>query len=426
MGNNKTLDRIFSSKIFWVMASILCALVLWVYVTSTEVAVDTKAFDKVALELTGEDELREARGYVVTSTGVEVVSFSLSGPRRVIASLTRSSLKATVDVSGLKPGTHFLPYNISYPGNVDSSNIRSSGRVSIKIVVDDNQNKSVPVIGLFAGTTAEGIKPISSSDMTFEPASVFVSGPSSEIDKIAGALVVIESENVSKSIDIDIKYTLVDKDNNPIESTEKLILENETVRVILPVKAVKEIPIKLTVYPGGGATEDNLQKTFEPATVEIAGPANVLEGISELNVGQLLLSRIVADGTKAFPIKFGEDMPADVEIITPEKETVLTYKITGLRTTTLTIFNFECVNVPEGYTASVTTKSIDINVRGKPEEISKILASDFRIIVDLADAGEFSGVKVLPVAIDVGDNNVGVLDDSHTAIVELSVDMRDD
>ena len=426
MGKNKTSEKLFSSKFFWVIASISCALVLWVYVTSTEVAVDTKAFDRVALELIGEDELREARGYVVTSTDVTAVSFSLSGPRRVIATLTRSSLKATVDVSGLKPGTHFLPYNIAYPGNVDSTNIRSSGRVSIKIVVDDNQNKAVPVIGLFTGTTAEGIKPISSSDITFEPASVFVSGPSSEIDNIAGALVVIESENVSKSIDVDMTYTLVDKDNNPIERTENLILENETVRVKLPVKAVKEIPIKITVYPGGGATEDNLQRAFEPATVEIAGPANVIEGINELNVGQLLLSRTVTDGTKAFPIELGEDMPADVEIITPAKEAVMTYKITGLRTTTLTISNFECVNVPEGYSAAVTTKSIDINVRGKPEEISKISQSDFRIIVDLADAGEFSDGKVLPVAIDVGDNNVGVLEDSHTAIVVLSANAKDD
>jgi len=426
MSKNKALDKIFNSKVFWVIASVLCSLVLWVYVTSTEVAVDTKAFDKVALELVGEDELREARGYVVTGTDVTAVSFSLSGPRRVIASLTRASLKATVDVSGLKPGTHFLPYNIAYPGNVDSSNIRSSGRVSIRIVVDDNQNKSVPVIGFFTGTTAEGIKPISSSDMTFEPASVFVSGPSSEIDEIASALVVIESENVSKSIDVDMTYILIDKDNNPIEKTENFILESQTVKVKLPVKAVKEIPIKLTVYPGGGATEDNLQKSFEPATVEIAGPANVIEGITELNVGQLLLSRTVTDGTKTFSIELGEDMPADVEIITPAKETVLTYRITGLRTTTLTISNFECVNVPEGYSAAVTTKSIDINVRGKPEEISKILASDFRVIVDLADAGEFSGIKVLPVAIDVGDNNVGVLDDSHTAIVELSAIEKDD
>ena len=430
MNRKNTTDKIFGSKIFWVFASLVCAIVLWVYVTSTVGAMDQKTFEGVSVELVGADELREARGYVVTEQDITSVSVTITAPRRLLTSLSSSELKAVVDLSAIKSsGNQQMLYNIVYPSGVDVNQISNLRRnpSSINIFVDATVDKLVPVKGVFSGTTAEGFKEIKSTDMVFDPANVWISGPSSEVETVTSALVVIERTDVNKPINVDMTYTLVDAEDNPIEDDDNIVLTNETVNVTLPVKAVKEVPLKITVFPGGGATETNLTVSIEPKTVEIAGPADVLEGINEIVLGQIFLSKLVADDERTYPLALPEGASTELEIISEVTEATVKYEIKGLDTTILTVSNFECVNVPAGYKATVTTKSLDVKVRGKTEDIGKIGPSDFRIVVDLSDISVSTDGRVLPAVIYIDDYpDMGVIGDNYTAIVVLSVYIEED
>ena len=88
MTNKTTINKIVSSKAFWIIISLLASFLLWTYIMSTEETTIEMTFSNVKVVYQGADDLRATRGLIVTGADADTVSVRLKGTRRVLGNLS--------------------------------------------------------------------------------------------------------------------------------------------------------------------------------------------------------------------------------------------------------------------------------------------------------------------------------------------------
>ena len=88
MTKKTTINKIVSSKAFWIIISLLASFLLWTYIMSTEETTIEMTFSNVKVVYQGADDLRATRGLIVTGADADTVSVRLKGTRRVLGNLS--------------------------------------------------------------------------------------------------------------------------------------------------------------------------------------------------------------------------------------------------------------------------------------------------------------------------------------------------
>ena len=188
----QTLDKIFTSRAFFVIFSILAAVTLWVYISYSENPDITEYYSGIPIEFVGTDSLQD-KNLIVTGSDVSQVSLRLAGKRIDMTELKKDNISIVVDVSRVTvSGTHQLNYDIVYGDGVASrcDIVVSSASVNdITVTVEPLTHKTIPVTGDFNGNIEENYI---GAELEVTPATLKISGPKNVIDRITYAHVVME------------------------------------------------------------------------------------------------------------------------------------------------------------------------------------------------------------------------------------------
>ena len=159
MTKKTTINKIVSSKAFWIIISLLASFLLWTYIMSTEETTIEMTFSNVKVVYQGADDLRATRGLIVTGADADTVSVRLKGTRRVLGNLSSADLSAVIDVSGISQAREMqVSYSLQYPTNVDKSSITvlSKSPETISFSVVQEANETLEVKGVFTGSVKDG------------------------------------------------------------------------------------------------------------------------------------------------------------------------------------------------------------------------------------------------------------------------------
>lgn len=413
MDKKTVKPSIMDNKILWVVVSLLASVLLWVYVTTSEGDVIERTYEGVQVVFKGQGTLLDKEGLVISNISSNTVSVRIRTTRREISKLSASGIVAVVDVSKFNSkGIYNQSVAIEFPAGSDTSaiDVVSSLPGSISFNIDKTSTKTIELTGKFVGTVAEGF---AAHPIEFDPQTVTISGPESEISKVAYAWVEVNREGVDKTIQFVSSYVLMDDVGNVLELSN-ITLSDETVTVTVPITSTKEVPLSVDLVDGGGATSENVTITCEPSTITIAGDAETLAGINKISLGTVDLTSFASSFEDTLTIVLDNDV-ANVTGITEVKVTI---QIIGLETKKFSVTNITAINVPSGRTASVVTENIEVTLRGKSNVLSKIAANNIRVVADLSDIGSTAGVFQPPAKVYVdGFTGVG-------AIGEYSVYMK--
>ena len=405
MVKKKIKHGILDNKILWAVFSLLASTLLWVYVTTTEGDVIEHTYEGVHVVFNGEDTLREKEGLVISNISTNTVNVRIRATRREISKLTSANILAVVDVSKFNSsGNYNQSIAIEFPlgSDANSIDILNTTPQTISFNIEKTSSKTIEISGKFIGTVAEGF---AAQPIQFNPQTIKVSGPQSEIDKIAYGWVEVDRENVDKTIQFNSSYVLMDDQGNEL-NLENIILESETVAVTIPVTATKEVPLTVDLVDGGGATSANAKITCEPSTITISGDSETLAGINKISLGTVDLSSFSSTFEDTYKIVLDND----ITNVTGIKEAKVTVQVVGLDTKEFTVTNMSTINVPTGRTAAVVTESVTVLLRGNSEVLAKIKANNIRVVADLSELGSTSGVfePIAKVYID-GYTGVGAV-----------------
>ena len=406
------MKKIYTSKAFWMLVSLLASLAIWVYVTSVETDESKTTFRGVKVELVGEDILKDSKNLVVTDMDTSTVTVEVVGPRRIVGSLSSDQLVAQVDVSKLSRAAYTSQqYTIVYPDGTDTSKLSESRRTpeTINFMVSAQTSKSIQVRGSFDGSLAEGY----TAEMpVFEPSTITITGSEAYLKDVEYAWVTFGKENVDSTYSVETGFTLMDANNEPCTTTG-ISFSTDVVTATLPLLTLKEVNLDVNIIEGAGATRANTKITIDPASVTLAGDSALLAGMNKIILATIDLTDFSSTFTETYTI------PIDNELknTTGVTKATVTVEIVGLETKTFRVTNFSCINATEGYEADIITESKEITLRGTPEALAQIKAENIRAVADLTDYKESTGTYMPQVKVYVdGFTDVGAIGENTISI----------
>ena len=412
MSTRSRMKKIYNSKAFWMIVSLLASLAIWVYVTSVETDESKTTFRGVKVELVGEDILRDSKNLVVTDMDTSTVTVEVVGPRRIIGSLSSDQLVAQVDVSKLSRAAYTSQqYTIVYPDGTDTSKLSENRRTpeTINFMVSAQTSKSIQVRGSFDGSLAEGY----TAEMpVFEPSTITITGSEAYLKDVEYAWVTFSKENVDSTYSVETGFTLMDANNEPCSPTG-ISFSTDVVTATLPLLTLKEVNLDVNIIEGAGATKANTKITIDPVSVTLAGDSALLAGMNKIILATIDLTDFSSTFTETYTIPIDNELKNTTGIT---KATV-TVEIVGLETKTFRVTNFSCINATEGYEADIITESKEITLRGTPEALAQIKAENIRAVADLTDYKESTGTYMPQVRVYVdGFTDVGAIGENTISI----------
>lgn len=415
MTKNGSASKFWDNRLVWVLLAIISSVLLWVYVTMTEGDLITESYNGVVIEFSGRDALRDEKNLIITNVSSVTVSVRLSGTRRELSAISADSMMAVIDVSkitsaGGHPGIPEIVFASGTSTSTIDKNSITTSPSTITYEVEREVSKTIPVKGEFNGTTVEGF---TAQTPTFEPGSVIIRGPESEIKQVSYAWVDIPHVDLEKTLNYESSYVLM-SENGEVISFGNIELERETVNVTMQVFANKEVPLTVYTVDGAGASSENIKITCEPASITISGDKETLEGITSIALDTVDLASFAQTFTETYDII----APEGTTIVSGVTRATVTIQVIGLETAVFEVTNISAANVTDGYKAEIITETVEVVLRGPADVLEQIKANNIRVVADATEIGSTTG-GFTPNAKVIVDGFTGV-----GAIGEYKVDIR--
>lgn len=383
------------NKLVSVAISVLIAFGLWMYVI-TEVSPNSeRTYLDIPVKMEGETLLRE-RNLIITGMSSTNVDLTLSGNRSDLNELNSSNITLKADMTKIyDPGVHKIDYDITYPGNVASNAFNRENQYPDSITVTVERlirNKEIPVNIVYQGKAAEGYV-VRRADAVLDNTHILVTGPESVVNQITQAVITVDLEGQTESISQNYRFTLCNKDGEGVNS-ELITVNIEEVHMDLTIHRKKQVDLTVTVVPGGGATEEDVELTLSIDSIQLSGSDIALQQVGDtINLGTINLADYETSTDIIFTIPVYEGVTND----SGETEVKVKLAFRGLMTREIVITEFLITGVPEGYEGKVITEKLTIKVRGRSELVSKLTAQDISARVDFT--GEEPGDATVRVNI---------------------------
>ena len=410
----KTLGKLYDSKLFWIIVSLLGSICLWVYVTSVETEVTETTLYGLQVQFVGEDALRESKGLIISDVSADTVQVTLQGSIRELSKLDERNVTAYIDVTELEARSYSYTVQLQFPDSVNASDVSIIRRVpdNITFTVENVKQRTIDVMGVFNGTVAEGYV---SEPITTNPSTIDIYGAESVINQVAYALVTIDRQDVSSTITYDSTYQLIDTEGNIME-TDGITMSTDQVQVTMVVNVTKEVALSVDILDGGGASVENAVVDIEPSSILLSGDAQQLEGINRIVLSTIDLSLVDDTFEETYTIILDNGITNESGVT----EATVTVTIRGLEKTEMTIDNINIIGQTEGTTATLMTQSITVTLRGPAAILEQVRPEDVRAEADMTNFNNRSGQVSVPVRIYVdGFESVGAVGE-YSVIISVS------
>jgi len=408
MSFGKVVNKIFSSKVFYMLFSLLVAVALWMYVEIWVNQEDTYPVPNVPVVFKNNDILRD-RGLLISSVNPETVSLEFDCPRTVATRLTKETLSVEVDLESItKAGATYLSYEIIYPTGIDTDLISAQrGTVSrISLLVGRLLDLPVQVKVDYRGGTASD--DLIAEAEEYDPQTIIVSGPEEVVSKIKTAYVTVPRERLSATYFGDLGFTLLDENGEELDEDllGPVTTTPDMIHVTIPIRQMKDVPLSVALMPGAGATDQNTNVIYEPSFIKVAGDPDAIRDINFITLGTIDLVRFrEMSATEAFTII----IPNHLTNLSGETEATATVEIFGLEVDYYSTSNLHVINKPADYEAEVRTQSLDVWIRGRREDLDQISLANIRVVADLTDINLGTSRVQAKVYLDGTDADIGAV-----------------
>lgn len=380
------IRSIFFSHWLLKIISLLLAFALWFVVISTDDPVDERRFQNIKVNLLNTELLTENNQIYEILDNTDVLrTVTFDAPSSVRREIQSSDIIAEADLTNLTV-TNTVEIRFSCPKYSDQvQNIRGNIEY-VKLNIEEKTDKSINIEVIKTGDVAEGYMIGSTS---LDRNRLHIQGPKSAIDEIDRAVVEVDVSGITSNSTASGEIRLVDADGNEV-IRDSVVRNLDMVTVTVAVWNIKEIPV---AYGYTGTLAEDYVDTGEieasVETVKIAGPADRLVNISELQVKPEDVN--ITGSTKDYEtvVHLKEYLPvgiyfADANFNDTARVTVKIEEIKE-KTIRLQAENIQIINVPEGMTCEmIGSTSTPLVVRGLEAYTALLSAATLQGVVDVS------------------------------------------
>ena len=356
------------------------ALILWVTIAQAAERVVTVDFDgRIPVE---RPEVPE--GHVLRAQLGEV-SVRLRGTSAALATISRESLRATIDILPVLAATRGEAQEARVVVSVANDDVKVVDVVpaSVLVRVEKVVTRTLAVQARYANEAPRGFVP---GDAAVTPAEVTVTGPESVIAMVTAVFATVRFGDVGLDLVQAAQATAVDQNGAPVDGA---IAEPAAVQVrvpLLPTSTTRTLPVLWDLRGAVAAGFWISRVTTEPVAVTVRGEPGALSALERIVAAPIDVAGLTASRTTRVPLV----LPAGVSLLQPTDATVtLTIApLTGTRP-------FPLVAIQATGLAATQVAEID------PRTVEVILAGPLPTLIGLA------GDQV-SAAVDVSGRSPGV------------------
>ena len=390
---NPSADR---PKTLRIILSIVIAFFVWMAAMLAAPEI-TKAIKDVPITV---DIPTSAMLEVVDGADTKV-ALVLDGKQFEIGNYGPENVRVVADASAItEPGTYEVPLVVSDNGT-RSYTVTSISPSTVTLTFEARTTKLLQIQPSITGLTTPADYIAPENEITLDPSTVEISGAESFISRVERAVIEVNfTREVSSTQSQNSKIVYYDAEGNRLETEDITYFHQDvnSVAVTIPVKRVATLPLVVSfLNVPENFPEEELSYTLSVDTLTVAAEDSVLRSHSSLVLGYIdfkqmnLLTSSQMDFTVQLPEGFTN--MDDTEVVT------VSFEADDLASTSLSLKNFQIVNVPDGYTATVGEEVRRVYGVGRKSIISGIAAGDFVVKVDLSDMNLRNGKYEIPVSI---------------------------
>ncbi|MCH5303325.1 MAG: hypothetical protein J1E41_00555, partial [Ruminococcus sp.] len=264
-------SRLFRNNKFLLVLSLLIAISVWVIMSLSNTNESDTVISNIPIQINLSDEAVN-NGLKIFSGDDQTASVTVKGNRVTLGTISSDDIVVSAQTAGSisTSGTYALSLSTRKANSSDNFEIVSTASPSvITVYVDYSKEASFKVENKLIYSVAEGYH----ADVALSTDEISVSGPRSEVSKIASAAIegTIGGEiRADKSSEFDIK--LYDSLGSEI-SNGMINLSEETVTVNFSVLPEKEVPIKLAYENKPGRLNVESFVNTKPNKILVCAPS---------------------------------------------------------------------------------------------------------------------------------------------------------
>lgn len=376
------------------LLSLLIAFALWIFVGLQNPELSMNYRD-ISLRYSADGSAVNAAGLSVINNKTTRVEVVARGKRSLLTSFSAAEIRAWVDISGItEPGTYTLDVQVTMP--VSDLLIERITPSKVNLRLDKVVTKEVPVV-LYLSNELDS-EQYAVERQSVYPGKITISGPESDVENIAEARVNVTVGDTG--IDgAEYDYILVNENGEAADSTY-ITSETARVKVTVPVSAKKEVPLRVDfVNNTTGWNESEISYTITPETITVSGDRTILDALESIDLGSIDLSELEGSTVRTFAI----EMPEGVKNLSDNRTATVSVALSQMTQRVFTVSRFTVENLPADTEALVTTRSLDVRVRGREADLDRLTADQLVGVVDLQGKQIAYGEYELPVTIDLPD-----------------------
>lgn len=361
------MERILKRVPWAKVGAIALALFAWYRVTSIENPIQTRTTYVKLL-------LPEVPGKIVTEFSPAQVTVTVQGRAETLDRIDFDSLSIPLDVSSLEVGANQLP--ITFESPVGGVTVLDTYPKIASVYVDVEETK---VIDVSVQTRGRPDEEYTAQAPVPGVGSVRVTGPRTDVEKVAAVVGVIDISGAAGSIEGQlVAVTAVDAQNNEVKN---VTVDPVSIPVSVPMKQrppAKMVAVKAATYgtPKKGYRVKSV--SVEPASVRVRGDLSVTASLSSISAQSV----DVTDRSETFTYEANLTVPQGIELESSRRVSVTVVIEEEMIQATYRNVIVQIESLPAGFKWKVNPTTVDITIEGRSDVVEAINDEDVQAFID--------------------------------------------
>ena len=281
--------------------SIIVAIFMWAYVTTSTNPSTSRTFRNVPIIIQNQDKLEE-RGYtIVSKDDITSVNVRLTGSRDNIVNLKADDIQAAINVMDSRDGIKSVDVKIDTPSGISLESVDPSKvNLNIQRIIE----KDMPVNVVIADKLKDG-KIVEVNEQN--PEVIKIKGPESAINQVDRIEAHIDDEEYLDGKIHNVNLEVLDKNGKVVEGVD---LDYKDVNLSFLVYETKTVKVDLKVRGEVANGYAETLRAVSPDTVIIKGPDQLIRDIEEISTQTIIAGYIRS--SKSGEVKL--DLPKGVKV----------------------------------------------------------------------------------------------------------------
>lgn len=390
--------RLFKNNKFLIIISLIISISIWVTVSISDTNDTNATISNIPIQINLSDDAVD-NGLQIFSGNDMKASVTITGNRLSIGQISTDDIIVSAPTAGTisTPGTYPLSLTAKKTNSADRFEIVSTVSPSvINVLVDKYKEANLEIENHITYKVSKGYHAV----VTTSSDSITVSGPQSEVDKVASVGITGEISGELKtntSMECDVK--LFDNSGSVITSN-LLTLSDEKVTANFSVLPYKEVPVKVAYDNKPSSLNMDYYSNILPNKIKIAAPQDILDELDYINTAPIDFSTL---RNQSYDLEQKLDIPSKCVNISDSDTVDVKLNLSSFKTRKLKVSSdyFTMSGLSKDYSYNISTNSLNVTLVGPASQIRKINPEDLTCEIDGSSIDGTTGSITLPVKFKV-------------------------